>query len=672
VARFERIPSGLFAARPGDVARVILTGLTAAASRLMVRFSKILLGLSHCRSERAFLAVVSAVLLSSFVLIGLILVTRVGDVSITAGFACSLFALLLFGASRLAMQIYFRAAAGRERKRVAVYGAGVCGLQLVKALAFSNEYRPVAFIDDDKTLQHRLVHGLPVHDPRQLGMQIPKLGLSHVFLAMPSISRARRAEILAGLDGLPIQVKIVPSLSDLLSGAARLQTIPEIDLEEVLGRKSVPPDETLLDACVRDRVVMVTGAGGSIGSQICRRVLRLGARRLILFEQSEFQLYQIELELLAILRQEGLSVALAALLGSVQDRARLEDVMKHFKVDTVYHAAAYKHVPLVEHNMVEGARNNVLGSWYVATAAVAAGVETCVLISTDKAVRPMSVMGASKRLAEVIFQGMAAQAMDPRFCIVRLGNVVASSGSVVPLFRDQLRRGGPLTVTDQRATRYFMTVSEAAELIIQAGSMGRGGEIFVLNMGEPVRIDDLARKMIRLAGLNVKDLHNPNGDIAIEYIGLRPGEKLHEELVIGNKVEPTAHPKIMCAKEDCPPPEQIHALLQILIDLCAWRDCDAIRKMFLSAVDGYAPSGPLMDRLWLRQLESALHATPPRSKETASHSRNRDVVNATELAAAGRVTRTIVPAMSLSPAASEPDRSGRLLPTHSAKGFQHG
>jgi FlaA1/EpsC-like NDP-sugar epimerase len=736
VARIDRTPPALFAAGSGDPVRERLTGLTFTASRRMVRLSEALLRLPHWRKlvimvtadgimlpvallgalavhsdgrislnpadsiwlitlvpiitipifaclglyrtviryigEQAFLAVVPAVLLSAIVLVGLILITGTGGVSITAAFAYSVLALLLIGGSRLAMRIYFCAATGKERKRVVVYGAGASGVQLVKALAFSKEYRPVAFIDDDKALQRRVVHGLLVYGPRQLCMLIPKLGFSHVFLAMPCISQARRAEILASLDALPVHVKTVPSLSELLSGAASFQDIREVDVEEVLGRKSVPPDETLLDACVRDRVVMVTGAGGSIGSQLCRQVLRLGAKQLILFEQSEFQLYQVEMELTAALRREGLDVALIALLGSVQDHTRLENVMKHFKVETIYHAAAYKHVPLVEHNMIEGAQNNVLGSWHVATAAVAAGVETCVLISTDKAVRPISVMGASKRLAELIFQGMAAKAMGPRFCIVRLGNVVGSSGSVVPLFRDQLRRGGPLTVTDPTATRYFMTVSEAAELIIQAGSMGSGGEIFVLDMGEPVRIDDLARRMIRLAGLDVKDPHNPNGDIAIEYIGLRPGEKLHEELVIGNKVEPTAHPKIICAKEGCPPPEQIHSLLQILIDLCAWHDCDAIRKVFLRAVDGYAPSGPLMDRLWLRQLESSHHATPERSNETATCRRNGEVLNATEPVPVARVTSTIASAMSLRSVASEPERSGRLSPIDGATGRRHG
>jgi FlaA1/EpsC-like NDP-sugar epimerase len=482
---------------------------------------------------------------------------------------------------------------------------------------------------------------------------------------MPSISRARSAEILAGLKALPIQVKTVPSFPNLLSGVPRFQDIYRVDIEEMLGRKSVPPDETLLNACVRDRVVMVTGAGGSIGSQICRRVLRLGARQLVLFEQSEFQLYQIELELLSAVRQEALSVAVVALLGSVQDHNRLEEVMKHFKVNTVYHAAAYKHVPLVEHNMIEGARNNVLGSWHVATAAVDAGVGTCVLISTDKAVRPISVMGASKRVAEMIFQAMAAQAMGPRFCIVRLGNVVGSSGSIIPLFRDQLRRGGPLTVTDQRATRYFMTVSEAAELIIQAGSMGGKGEIFVLDMGEPVRIDDLARKMIRLAGLSVKDPNNPNGDIAIEYIGLRPGEKLNEELVVGGPIERTMHPKIMCTEADSPGPAQLHSLLQILHELSTQHDCEEIRRVFLRAVDGYSPSGPLIDRLWLQQ-KSFLQAPPGRSKERTRRGRHREVASATERVAQV-ITSALAPAMSLESTASEPERPGQLSPTDGAK-----
>ena len=683
VERTERTLPGLLAPRPGKLIRARFGGLTSTASRLMIRFGKALLGLSHRQKrailatadgvmlpmalwgalaietrgdsigradsmwliatvsiitvpifarmglyrtvihylgEQAILAVGEAVFLSAVVLAALILIAGPRDISITAAFTYCLTALLLIGGSRLAMRIYFQAVTGTARKRVVVYGAGVSGVQLVKALGCSNEYRPVAFIDDDKALQRRLVHGLPVYEPRHLSTLISKLGLSHVLLAMPSISQARRAEILADLDALPTCVKTVPSLSNLVSGMDHFHDIRGIDIEDVLGHKSVTQEEILPDICLRDRVVMVTGAGGSIGSQLCRWILRHGAKRLILFEQSEFQLYQIEMELSVAMRQEGLSVSLVPLLGSVQDRTRVENVMKHFEVDTVYHAAAYKHVPLVEQNMVEGARNNVLGTWHVATAAVAAGVQTCVLISTDKAVRPTGVMGASKRLSELIFQAMAAQAVGaPRFCVVRLGNVVGSSGSVIPLFRDQLRRGGPLTVTDRRATRYFMTVSEAAALIIQAGAMGNGGEIFVLDMGTPVRIDDLARKMIRLAGFSVKSSGNPDGDIAIEYIGLRPGERLHEELIIGDKVERTALLKIMCVREHCLSLEQVRLSIQLLNELCAQHDCEALRRMLLRTVQGYAPSGPLVDRLWLRQVD-----------EVSNGKWNKDLVNGTK------------------------------------------
>jgi FlaA1/EpsC-like NDP-sugar epimerase len=584
----------------------------------------------HYLGEQAILAVAQAVFLSAVVLATLILIADVRNVPITATFSYCLIAFLLIGGSRLAMRFYFRAvagtasAAGTARKRVAVYGAGVSGVQLVKALAFSGECRPVAFIDDDEALQRRVVNGLAVYAPGRLRMLIPKLKISQVLLAIPSVSPARRAEILASLDSLPVSVKTVPSLSDLVSGAAHFHDIREVDIEDMVGHKSVPQDETLPDASLRDRVVMVTGAGGSIGSQLCRRILRLGAKELILYEQSEFHLYQIEMELLVAARREGLSVDLVPLLGSVQDHTRLEEVLKHFKVDTVYHAAAYKHVPLVEQNVVEGARNNVLGSWHVATAAAAAGVQTCVLVSTDKAVRPTGVMGASKRLSELIFQGMAAEGTGPRFCIVRLGNVVGSSGSVIPLFREQLRGGGPLTVTDPRATRYFMSVSEAAELIIQAGAMGNGGEIFVLDMGQPVRIDDIARRMIRLAGFTVRSPDNPDGDIAIEYTGLRPGEKLHEELLIGNNVERTAVPKIMCAKEDHTSLEQIGSLLRLVNELCAQNDCEALRRVFLRTVEGYAPSERLVDRLWLRQTESWLQTALRRPDDLSNGEPNKD------------------------------------------------
>jgi FlaA1/EpsC-like NDP-sugar epimerase len=558
-------------------------------------------------SETAFLRVVEAVLLSAVVLAALIPIGGFRGVSMTVPIVYCLIALLLVCGSRLAVRICFRTVAGhaKKTKNVVIYGAGDCGVQLARALAFSAEYRPVAFVDDDARLQRRLVLGLPVFAPGHLGKLIPKLTLSQVLLAMPCISPVRHAEILASLDALPIHVRTVPSLSDLVSGAASLRDTREIDIEDMLGRKAVGQDGRLLDACVRDKIVMVTGAGGSIGSQICRHILRLGAKQLILFEQSEFLLYQIEKELLATLPQEEARVRLVALLGSIQDRARVENAMRGFNVESVFHAAAYKHVPMVEYNIMEGARNNVLGSWQVATAATAAGVQTCVLVSTDKAVRPSSVMGASKRFAELIFQAMATNERGPRFCIVRLGNVIGSSGSVIPLFREQLRRGGPLTVTHPDAKRYFMSVSDAADLIIQAGSMAVGGEIFVLDMGEPVRIVDLAKKMVRFAGLTIETPDHPDGDIKIEYIGLRPGEKLVEELFIGNCVEPTAHPRILCAREACLSRGQVRFILRLLSKLCAQHDCEGVRQIFMYAVDGYQPDRPLIDRLWEQRLESS-------------------------------------------------------------------
>ena len=601
-------------------------------------------------SEGAFLRVVEAVLLSALVLGALISIGGFRGVSMTTPIAYCLIALLLIGGSRLAMRVCFRAVvrqAKKKRKSVVIYGAGDCGVQLAKALAFSGEYRPMAFVDDDERLQRRLVHGLPVCSPEHLGKLIPKLALSQVLLAMPSISPVRRAEILANLDALPIHVRTVPSLSDLVSGAANLRDTREIDIEDVLSRKGGGQGGTLLDACVRDKVVMVTGAGGSIGSQLCRQVLQLGAKQLILFEQSEFLLYQIEKELFAALPQEEASVRLVALLGSVQDRARLESAMRGFNVESVFHAAAYKHVPMVEYNIIEGARNNVLGSWQVASAAVAAGVQTCVLVSTDKAVRPSSVMGASKRLAELIFQAMATSGMGPRFCIVRLGNVIGSSGSVIPLFREQLRRGGPLTVTDPNAKRYFMSASEAADLIVQAGSMAAGGEIFVLDMGEPMRIDELARKMIRLAGVTIKTPDHPDGDIKIEYIGLRPGEKLCEELVIGNCVEPTAHPRILCAREACLSLEQVRLLIRLLSKVCARHDCEGVRQVFLCAADGYQPDRPLIDRLWEQQLESSRQAAARPAGKTPSSKPNRDRLNGGRREGAVRPASATAPSLAL-------------------------
>lgn len=458
------------------------------------------------------------------------------------------FASFLLGGARVLMRAIVMGSNGKGEP-VAIYGAGEAGRRLVAAAANSQELRPVLFVDDDPKLQGRMVAGIRVSAPAELADLVPDQQIRRVLLALPSVSRHRRRQILEGLKSLPVQVQTVPDIGDLITGKARLDELRDVSVADILGRDPVAPNHELLDACIRGRNVLVTGAGGSIGSELCRQIIELGATRLVLLELSELALYSIERELRERLRERGLDVELVPLLGSVLQRNLVRQAVQGFGIQTIYHAAAYKHVPIVEYNMAEGVRNNAIGTWYTAEAAIEAGVETFVLISTDKAVRPANVMGASKRLAELVLQGLAMRGGATRFCMVRFGNVLESSGSVVPLFREQIQRGGPVTVTHQEVIRYFMTIPEAAQLVLQAGSMGEGGDVFVLDMGEPVRIADLAQRMIQLMGLTVRDAGNPQGDIAIEFTGLRPGEKLYEELLIGDIAGATAHPKILRARE---------------------------------------------------------------------------------------------------------------------------
>jgi FlaA1/EpsC-like NDP-sugar epimerase len=413
------------------------------------------------------------------------------------------------------------------------------------------------------------------------------------------VGRHRRQQILTSLEALPVHVQTVPDIGDLVTGKARLDELREVSVADILGRDQVPPNPVLLDSCIRGKSVMVTGAGGSIGSELCRQIIEFGPARLVLFELSELALYKVEQELRARLRERGLQVELVGLLGSVHHRNRIRHVMTSFSVQTVYHAAAYKHVPIVEFNMTEGVHNNVVGTWYAAEAAEEAGVETFVLISTDKAVWPVNVMGATKRFAELVLQGMAERGSQTRFCMVRFGNVLESSGSVVPLFRKQIQRGGPVTVTHPDVIRYFMTIPEAAQLVIQAGAMAKGGDVFVLDMGEPVRIADLATRMIQLTGLTVRDSANPDGDIAIVYTGLRPGEKLYEELLIGDNVGATEHPMILRAYEERLPWTAVQRYLEKLLAAANGADCEEIRQVLLTGINGYKPaSDQIEDLVW--------------------------------------------------------------------------
>lgn len=477
---------------------------------------------------------------------------------------------------------------------VLIYGAGQAGAQLSALLKMGRQLRPVAFIDDDSTLYRQQINGLTVYRPRDLVKLIDKYHIRDVLLAMPSASRSRRNEILLSLEEYPVHIRTLPDLTDIAEGKLEVSDIQEVDIADLLGREAVAADPQLLTANISQKCVMVTGAGGSIGSELSRQIIKLKPSRLLLYEISEFALYQIEQELNHLEPQ----VEVIALLGSVVDRARLTSICQHFSVQTIYHAAAYKHVPMVEKNVGEGIRNNVFGTLHCAQAAIAAKVETFVLISTDKAVRPTNTMGASKRMAELVLQALA-QNSTTRFTMVRFGNVLGSSGSVVPLFREQIARGGPVTVTDPQIIRYFMTIPEAAELVIQAGAMGQGGDVFVLDMGAAVKIVDLAKRMIHLSGFTVKDTENTNGDIEIIFTGLRPGEKLFEELLIGENVSQTAHQKIMRAEERVIAWPDLQLILTDLQHAVSSSDYEQIRTILSNYVDGFMPQCGIED--WLSQ-----------------------------------------------------------------------
>lgn len=486
-----------------------------------------------------------------------------------------------------------------HREPVIIYGAGECGARLIQALFNGDDFLPVALIDDDAGLHGKRVCGLEVHPASDTAELIRQAGMPRVLLALPSASRRQRREILERLANFPVHIQTIPEISDLVTGNARVDHIRDVDVADLLGRDPVPPDTKLLRASIDGKTVMVTGAGGSIGGELCRQILQLGPKCLVLFEISEIALYTIESELRSHAKEAGCE--LVALLGSVHHENRVREVLDTFGVNTVYHAAAYKHVPVVEGNLFEGIHNNIFGTLHTARAAIEAEVDTFVFISTDKAVSPTSVMGATKRFAEMILQALQDRQNSVRFCMVRFGNVLASSGSVVPLFREQIRKGGPVTVTHREIIRYFMTIPEAAQLVIQAGAMARGGEVFVLDMGEPVKIQSLARRMIHLMGLTVRDEENPDGDIEIEYTGLRPAEKLYEELLIGTDVSGTQHPRIMRAREEYLDIELLDHLSGELKAASQALDRDRARQILLDAVHGYEPSNGIDDLVWVSQ-----------------------------------------------------------------------
>jgi len=509
-------------------------------------------------------------------------------------------ALVYVGGSRILIRnlMNVRTTGG---ERVIVYGAGSAGAQAVAALRSAADYDPVAFLDDDPSLRGGVVAGLEVHSPGSLATLIEEESAQVVLLALPSQSRRRRQEILKSLESYPVRVMTVPDIADLVSGSARVEDVREVDASDLLGRDSVPPDERLFDACIRGKIVMVTGAGGSIGSELCRQIARLGPRRVVLFEMSELALYQIDRELHALMERERLNFELTSLLGNAHHKYRVREIIQVYGVQTIYHAAAYKHVPIVEENVVEGIHNNVISTWYTAETAQECGVETFVLVSTDKAVNPTNVMGATKRLAEIVLQGLQQRGGRTKFCMVRFGNVLESSGSVVPLFREQIRRGGPVTVTHPDVIRYFMTIPEAAQLVLQAGAMAEGGDVFVLDMGKPIRIADLARRMVLLAGLTVRDENNRDGDVEIRYTGLRPAEKLYEELLIGNSVSGTGHPMILRAMEHSLPWDEVQQLLADLLMAVDEFDVHTASELLQRAVSEYRPAGDILDGVWCRR-----------------------------------------------------------------------
>ncbi len=483
----------------------------------------------------------------------------------------------------------------RKSKRVIVYGAGNAGVQLVSALEHSSEYTPVGFIDDAKELQGNQIEGLTIFSLDEIADVIDKLGVDEVLIAMPSTSRAKRRDIIDKLEPYPVVVRILPGVAELAEGKVTIDDLREISIKDLLGRDPVVAKKDLLGKNITNKVVIVTGAGGSIGSELCRQIAFLKPKTLILYEMSELALYTIERELSDI---STYAMKVYPILGNINNKNRLISVFRHFGVDTIYHAAAYKHVPMVEFNNTEGVNNNVFGTLDCAQAAIDEGVETFVLISTDKAVRPTNTMGATKRSAELILQALAVKQSDTKFTMVRFGNVLESSGSVIPLFKKQIKEGGPVTVTDINIIRYFMTTSEAVELVIQAGAMGTGGDVFVLDMGSPVRIADLAKKMIRLSGLEVKDESNPDGDIEVKYTGLRPGEKLYEELLIGDNVSETNNPMIMRAQEDMLGWSELKLILDELEVATQKCDQQKLRELLIKLVPDFKPQCDIEDILY--------------------------------------------------------------------------
>ena len=532
----------------------------------------------------------------------------VAEVPRTIGFIQPILLFLTIGGSRVFTRFWLGGGYAMllrigERPKVMIYGAGSAGQQLTAALANNHEMRVVGFIDDDKALHGSFINGLKIHRPDELGKLLSKLNISDILLAIPSASRKRRNEIIESVRGTSVGIRTVPGLIDLAQGRVTVNELRELDIEDLLGRDPVAADPVLMSKNITGKTVMVTGAGGSIGSELCRQILELNPVTLLLVDMNEYALYSINEDLKQKLENNlEITTRIRPLLASVHDEKCIKKIFLTWKPNTVYHAAAYKHVPLVEHNTEQGLHNNVFGTLTMAIAAVEIGVQDFVLISTDKAVRPTNVMGTSKRLAEMVLQALADKGVATRFSMVRFGNVLGSSGSVVPLFRKQIKDGGPVTITHPDITRYFMTISEATQLVIQAGAMASGGEVFVLDMGDPVRVIDLARKMIELSGLTVRDASNPDGDIEIAYVGLRPGEKLYEELLIGDNPVVTKHPRIMKATDQFVPWLELRQELSQLEIAMTSNDVYRVRSKLMELVSEFTPDAQLVDWVHLEHL----------------------------------------------------------------------
>jgi FlaA1/EpsC-like NDP-sugar epimerase len=533
-----------------------------------------------------------AVAVVAAALIGVHLWRRWPLFPLTLGVLQPLIFFALVSMSRVVAQLWlssFNLKGQLSQGRMLIYGAGAAGVQTSSAMAFTRQFKLVGFVDDDAAKVGQTINGVPVYAPTSVPTVLQSLLVTDILLAMPSASRDRRNRIIQSLRDLPVHTRTLPGLSDLASGRVTVQDFCELDVEDLLGREAVPPQSDLLQRSLLGQTILVTGAGGSIGSELCRQILHERPKQLLLLDHNEFALYSIHRELQGRCKTQNSPIELVCLLASVANRRRLDWVCATYQPHTVFHAAAYKHVPMVECNPSEGIFNNVFGTLNMAQASVATRVQRFVLVSTDKAVRPTNLMGASKRMAELVLQALAtrAEAHGTCFGMVRFGNVLGSSGSVVPMFREQILHGGPITVTHPEVTRYFMTIPEAAQLVLQAGAMATGGDVFVLDMGEPVKIIDLARRLVGLSGLQVRDSEHPDGDIEIAIVGLRPGEKLYEELLIGDNSTPTNHPRIMKAHEDFMQWPELQEQLNLLRAAAADENVDAIKVVLLNCVQGF-------------------------------------------------------------------------------------